>query len=305
MLNCQVATDPMAFRDSSTPTVAHRVEYAGFAAAHALFSRLSLETGTSLAATGGRFLGMASPLRKRADRNLAHALPDMSDAERAGILKGMFDHLARNAIEYIHLREIGDTPDRISISGEAHLLDAKATGKGAVLVSAHLGNWEAIRLACERLDWTPALIYRAFNNPFVDAESRRLMSAIEAPILHKGKRGTLALLRHVKNGGAVMILTDQRFTGAPELPFFGHPAKTALAAAEIAQKYDAPLIPVRGIRRGTESAFTVTFDAPLAVATGEPGALAAMTEVNRLLEEWIRQNPEQYFWLHNRWGKFR
>ncbi len=305
MQNRQVTINPMASSETSTPKTSHRIEAAGFAAAHALFSRLSLESGTNLAASGARVIGMASPLRKRADRNLALAMPEVSAQDRAIILKGMFDHLARNAIEYIHLREIGDTADRIAVQGEAHLRQAKTAGKGAVLVSAHLGNWEAVRLACERLDWKPALIYRAFNNPLIDAECRRLMSVIDAPILQKGKRGTLALLRHVKNGGAAMILTDQRFTGAPEIPFFGHPAKTALAAAEIAQKYNAPLIPVRGIRRDQSSMFDVTFDAPLEVTPGEEGAVAAMTEINRLLEQWIRQNPRQYFWLHNRWGKFR
>lgn len=286
--------------ESPRPTLLHLIEYVGFAGLRRLCERLSIERGTGLVASLARTIGPRSPLRKRALLNLGLALPELSDAERQAIAAGMFDHLARSAIEYIHLEQLGADESRITISGEEHVHAAREAGKGAVFVSGHLGNWEAIRLATQRLGWPSAIIYRAFNNPLVDADSRRMMQVIDAPIFHKGKRGTLGLLRHIRKGGGVMILADQRFSGAPEIPFFGIPAKTSLAAAELAQQYGAQLIPVTGIRRGRSSRFDVTFSPPLDL---EAGPMAVMERVNVLLENHIRETPEQYFWLHNRWGK--
>lgn len=287
----------------STPSVkfSHRVEYAGLVAVRSLVERMSLDRGTASAASVARSL--TPVLRARALRNLAFALPDLSDAAHRRIVTDMTDHLARLAVEYLHLAELRDDRDRIAVTGIEHLQAARDAGHGAVLVTGHLGNWEVVRAACARIDWTPALIYRKFNTLQVDAEARRRMQVLHAPLFHKGKRGTLGLLRHIRKGGAAMILCDQRFKGAPHVPFFGIPAQTALAPAEIALEYGAALIPVRGIRRGRTSTFDVTIDPPLTVRSGETAAFDMMAEVNRTLESWIRQTPGQYFWLHNRWGK--
>ncbi len=278
---------------------AHRVEYAAFAAVSALFERMSLDRGTALAAALARPL--APVLRARALANLRLALPELSDAEHRRIVGGMADHLTRLAVEYLHLAELRDDPARIAVEGLEHLEDARAAGRGALLVTGHFGNWEAVRAACARIDYTPAILYRQFNTRRIDEEGQRRMRALDAPLFHKGRRGTLGMLRHVRKGGAAMILCDQRFSGAPLVPFFGHPARTALAPAQIAREYGAALLTVRGVRRGRSSAFDVTVDPPMDTADTTPEAM--MAEVNRRLEGWVRAHPEQYFWLHNRWGR--
>lgn len=283
-----------------TPKLSHRLEYLGLRAMSETFGRLPLQVSTGVLAALARGLGMVT-FRRRAERNLAFAMPELSAAGRAAILREMFDNLTRTAVEYRHLATLAAEKNRIEIEGAAHLEQARASGKGAVLVSGHFGNWEAIRIALARLDWPPALIYRAFNNAAVDAYAQRLMRATDAPLWHKGRRGSLGLLRHVRAGGAALILTDQRFAGAPHLPFFGKPARTSPAAAEIALGYGAALIPVRGERLGRDSRFKVVIEAPLDVA--ERTAEDVMTEVNARLESWVRAQPGQYFWLHNRWGK--
>lgn len=290
-------------KNTSTPTLKHRIEYFGFRGLQMLCNTLSVEHGTAFVSALSRFFGRYSPLNKRALRNLGLAMPNLDAVKRQEIVTGMFDCLSRNAIEYLHLKTLLDDEKRIEIKGQQNLTDACAAGRGVVLVTGHFGNWEAVRVACMRMGHPPAIIYRAFNNPLVDAECKRLMQAIDAPIFHKGKRGTLGLLRHIRKGGVVMILTDQRFAGAPELPFFGHPAQTSLAAAELAQQYGASLLPVNGVRQGKDSRFNVTFENAITVGDGENAAREAMIGINASLERWINKAPEQYFWLHNRWGK--
>ena len=128
-----------------------------------------------------------------------------------------------------------------------------------------------------------------------------MMRMTDAPVLHKGRRGSLGLLRHVRAGGCALILTDQRFSRAPELPFFGKPAKTSLGAAEIAINYGPALLPVRGERVGQSSKYQIVIEPPLAV-DGQ-SAEDVTTLINSRVEAWARKHPEQYFWMHNRWGK--
>lgn len=286
---------------SERPGLSHRLEHLGYRIAAATLGNLSLDTGTSIAAGLARVIGMRSGLRRRAARNLLQAMPDLTAARQREILVGMFDNLARTSVEYRHLPRLIREEERIEVVGAEHLEAVREAGRGAMLATGHFGNWEAIRIAFARHDYPPALIYRRFNNRAFDADARRLMAAVDAPIFHKGRRGTLQLLRHVRDGGGVLILTDQRFSGAPELPFFGKPAQTSLGTAEIALNYGAAILPVRGERIGSKSRFRVTIEAPVPVEGRSAGEI--MTDLNARLESWIEARPEQYFWLHDRWGK--
>lgn len=281
--------------------LSHRLEYAAFRAVTWTVGRLPLGAATRILASAARGVGMRVGVRKRAEKNLAHAMPELSPAVRKSILTEMFDQFARTATEYRYLPQLMADETAIEIEGLEHLIAARDAGKGAVLATGHFGNWEAVRIAFARNGWPPALIYRAFNNPPFDAHAQKMISAIDAPVFHKGRKGSLGLVRHIKQGGAGLILADQRFSRAPRLPFFGKPAETSLGAAEIAKSYGAMLLPVRGERLGRSSQFRVVVEAP--IATDGCDASDVMTEVNARLESWVRAKPEQYFWMHNRWGK--
>jgi KDO2-lipid IV(A) lauroyltransferase len=105
------------------------------------------------------------------------------------------------------------------------------------------------------------------------------------------------LVTHVSRGGFVMILVDQRNTGTPFIDFLGRPAETATAAADLALRTGAALIPVCAARDVAARRFDVTFEAP--VTGDDPRAM--MAEVNRRIGAWIESSPEQWFWFHRRW----
>lgn len=281
--------------------LSHRLEHAAVLAVAHTIGYLPIDLGTGLGASIARGAARLKALRKRADRNLAFAIPDLDADSRRKISIEMLDGLTRTLLEYRFLKTLFTEEDRIEIEGVEHLKAAQAAGKGAVLATGHFGNWEIIRLAFAQQGWPPALIYRQFNNPLFDAYSRNLMSIVDAPLFHKGRRGALGMMRHVRGGGAALILTDQRFSRAPEIPFFGKPAKTSLGSAEIALNYGAALLPVRGERLGRSSRFRVVIEPPCAVENRTPEEV--MTEINSQVEAWARAKPEQYFWMHNRWGK--
>ena len=84
---------------------------------------------------------------------------------------------------------------------------------------------------------------------------------------------------------------------APVLKFFGQPAHTPLSAAEWAVKYDAPIIPVFGLRNDDGMSFRLFVAQP--IPHGPPKEM--MQRYNDVVEEIVREYPDQWFWIHNRW----
>ncbi len=288
----------MKFRDrrrSFGRRVAERAEMAAVRLGEALALTLPDERAA------GRIGAFAVPrlpfLRRRVGDNLRHVHPEASEAEIRRLCAGVGDHFARVVIEYLRMDRIVRDPTRLLVEDDASLREAVAAGRGAVIASAHFGCWEAVRLAARQATGRDcALIYRAFNNPLVDAWARGLIEPAGVPVLHKGREGMRALVRHISGGGVALILVDQRQTGAPLIPFLGREAETATAAAALALRFGAALIPARG-KRLPDGRFSVRFE-----PEATPGlAEAMMTEVNARIDDWVEEAPEQWFWLHRRW----
>ena len=130
--------------------------------------------------------------------------------------------------------------------------------------------------------------------------ARRILAGIEAggkPILATGKVGTRALVRHLRDGGIISILLDEKYSEGVRIPFLGHDALTSLSAAQLALKYDLPMIPAYGTRMDDENAFRVEFESPIPHTD-----TITMTHVfNNSLSARIMANPEQWYWMLRRW----
>ncbi|MEO1291649.1 MAG: lysophospholipid acyltransferase family protein [Pseudomonadota bacterium] len=283
-------------RRRTSPTVLDRLEFAGYRLFRLVMWLLGRRRTTALVAWVARRLGPVLPMAKRAHENLQARRPELDDAERKRIIVGLSDNFTRLLLEYLRLKELYAKQAEWRVEGEEHLEAATAAAGGRmVVVSAHYGNWEAIRAAAGARGAPLALIYRAFNNPLIDAEAQRCMAPTGQPVFHKGKHGARALFAHVSRKGGAMILVDQRLGGAPLIDFMGAPAETSLAAAQMAQRIGVPLLPAVARREG--EGFVVRFEQPVEAETPE----AAMAEVNARIEAWIDEAPEQWFWLHRRW----
>jgi KDO2-lipid IV(A) lauroyltransferase len=273
---------------------------AGFRGLRALGPARASNLGGWVARTIGPWL----PVSDVARRNLAMALPNMAPAERARIVRGVWDNLGRTAAELPHvagLRLTASGPG-LECEGLNHLPDSGP----ALLVSGHLGNWEALPAAGATL-WRPvALLYRAASSAPVDAvlsaERRR---ASGAPGFAKGAAGARAALAWLRQGGALGMLVDQKMNDGIEARFFGRPAMTAPAAAAFALRFGCPIVPARVVRLGP-ARLRILCEPPLSVPrTGDRLAdIAAITQaINDRLEVWVRDHPEQWLWLHRRWPR--
>ena len=288
-----------------TKRLRYALEGAAVSALFALFRLMPLPLASSIGGTVAGALGPLLPVHARAEKNLARAMPELSPAESKRALAEMWRNLGRVVGEYPHLRKFRaySPGGRIEVVGQEHLEAAKNLEGGALFFTGHIGNWETSGLPLIQFGIPIAFVYRAPNNPYVDRLiSRARGEGITQNAIAKGASGAREMVRQIKKGGFTAMLVDQKMNDGIAVPFFGRDAMTAPALAQLAFKYDLPVWPVRTERLGG-CRFRVTIYPALELERSGDSArdvAEAMTQVNRILEGWIRERPGQWLWLHNR-----
>ncbi len=277
------------------------METAAFWLLVSVFRALPLDAASWLGGAIVRVIGPALRQHRVALKNLALAFPEKAEEERRAIARRMWQHLGRVAGEFSHLAGNG-LVSRVSYSG---LENMAPLGKPAIYISGHIGNWELTYPTAYENGVPVTLVYRHLNNPYVDAFIAKARRSHSSDMLPKGPKGATKMVGALKRGETLAMLVDQKMNEGIPVPFFGHDAMTAPAVAHLALRYDMPIIPARAIRtKGCH--FKCTVYPPISLPkTGntEEDARSVMLAINRLFEEWIREYPEQWFWVHRRWPK--
>ena len=230
-------------------------------------------------------------------------MPENPDSENRRIVRAMWENLGRAVAEYPHLAQIcAPASGRVEIVNGEAVTRLLAGDKPAILIGGHFANWEVGPSTVHHLMGSSLLsVYRAASNPWVDRLLRRRFVSRRA--VAKGAEGGRALVRHLRQGGHVAMLVDQKQNDGIAVRFFGQDAMTAPAIARLGQRFRCPIVPIRVERLdGARFRFTVT-PAIEVIDTGDATAdvLATMTTVNAIIEDWVRVRPEHWLWLHRRW----
>ncbi len=253
---------------------------------------------------GGAFLGKlianAKPARERIEHNLHEIYPDMTRAEIRKLTKAVGDNFGRSFVEILNNDLSQKFPQLRHASGPGLqvLRDAVAAKTGAIIVSGHYGQWDGARHYLKSEGMEVGAIYRPSNNHYFDRIFVPQIENAGKPAFPSGRRGTADMVRHVRDGGMVAILPDQRFGKGEMLDFMGRPALTSTAAASIALKYNLPMVPVYGTRRDGSLDVDIVFEAPIPHTDATTMTQAA----NDSLAAQVARNPGQWYWLHNRWS---
>ncbi len=265
---------------------------------------------SNLGGAVARAIGPLLPVSRVADANLLLALPELDAAARRRVVRGVWENLGRTVSEMPHvagLRETASGPG-LELVGGAVVDRLAAQGGAAIFVSGHLANWEVLQVAAREHGVPFGYVYRAASNPVVDGivvELRRRVAGAGIPHFPKGAAGARGILGHLRAGGRVAMLVDQKMNDGIAAPFFGHPAMTAPSAAALALRFRCPLVLAHAERLGP-ARFRVVCEAPLDLPdSGDRQAdIAALTAtLNGALERWIRARPGEWLWLHRRWPK--
>lgn len=265
------------------------------------FQALPLDIASAMGGFIGRSAGPFFAAHRVANANLKMIFPEWTTQQRRRTISRMWDNLGRVAGELPHLAS-DKLHRRLTLHGGENLPAAETP---VIFFSGHIGNWELSYPIAHRHGVPVTLIYRQANNPAVDKMISDIRATQSTDMLPKGQKGAIRLGRAIKSGRTLAMLVDQKMNEGVAVPFFGRPAMTAPAIAEFALRFGLPLIPARIIRtRGCH--FEAIVYPPLAYETTgdeKQDVLAILTQINGLLESWIREHPEQWFWVHRRWPK--
>lgn len=270
----------------------------------ALFAILPLDRASALGGWIARKLGPRIGAHKIATRNIARAMPELTAAQQADALTGMWDNLGRVIAEYAHLANIRDT-GRIEMVGTEYVAAIRDSGKPAIFYSAHYGNWELMSLVGAQQRLPLVQVYRAANNPLTEEMLQELRKPVGGRHVPKGMQAARELLKALKRNECLAMLVDQKLNNGVAVPFFGRDAMTAPAVADLALRSGCPVVPIYAERLGGAH-FRVTVEAPVMLEdTGnrEQDVYNGLLLINRKIEGLIRKRPDHWFWVHRRWPK--
>jgi len=236
---------------------------------------------------------------KRVRENLALILPDLPESEVKRMVRAVPRNVGRTLIEIYSGAEFvaRATAEPLKGEGLAALDEAHEAGRPVILVTGHFGNYDASRAALIARGYKVGALYRPmgdknFNTHYVDAISR-----IGTPVFPRGRAGLADMVRFLRSGGMLGLLIDQHMGHGEALSFFGHPAMTALSAADLALKYDALVVPTYAVRRANGLDFEIIIEPPIPHGTPQEMTQA----LNDSLERLVRKHLDQWFWIHRRW----
>jgi KDO2-lipid IV(A) lauroyltransferase len=288
----------------------YRGEWLAVRACFALIRVLGVDRASGCAGRAARAVGPLLPVSKVARTNLRLAFPEKSPREIEAIVKGVWDNLGRTFAEYLFLDQIwgegaeGEVPSkRIVYEGEDRFFALRDDGKPALIFASHLANWEIPAIGAARYNLEVSILFRPPSNPFVAEELLAHRSAKMGRLIPTRFGAAAGALKVLEEGGHVAMLVDTHVHSGIQAPFFGRPAWTSIAFAKLARRMQCPVHGARVERLGGAN-FKATLSpaVPVPVTDDEEADIRALVfEINRIIEGWVRERPEQWNWLHNRW----
>ena len=246
-------------------------------------------------------------LRRVGVRNLELAMPKLSAQQREATLRGLYRYLGWQLVEFCRMQRYTaqNTKGWIRTEGLEHYLAARERGNGVFVLTGHLGAWELSSFYHSLMGYPMSMVIRRLDNGPLDEYVNSIRCMHGNRVLHKDDfaRGLLTAMRA---GETVGILMDTNMT-PPQgafVDFFGHPACTGSGLARVAMKTGARVLPGFLLWEESTQQYVLRFGAPLSLTNSgdvEADAVANTALFTKVIEDYIRQYPDQWLWVHRRW----
>ncbi|MFA5859862.1 MAG: hypothetical protein WC955_12440, partial [Elusimicrobiota bacterium] len=260
----------------------------------------------------GRELGMlAKSIVRKRDKlmlsNLTLSFPEKDAVKVRRIANDVWKNIGLTLIEFIKLDAINknNIDDFVVLEGTGCIDDALKAGKGVILITAHFGNWEYIATSLAWKGYPVCGITHALENGLVD-KMVKSVRAKSGAIEFSHTNGITKSLAYLRENMIVEIAVDQSIAhGGIFINFFNRPAASTPAVSLLERKSGAAVIAARA-SRGNNGKNVITFTGPIKLKhTGNirSDAVENTQMLAKYIEEWVRNEPELWFWVHNRWKR--
>ncbi|AZL16166.1 lysophospholipid acyltransferase family protein [Rickettsiales endosymbiont of Stachyamoeba lipophora] len=256
----------------------------------------------------GLLVGRFHKSNKVAYSNLKMVFPYKSESEIKKIIRGMWINLGRNFAEFPLVSSVDSQfiKNNIDNNDLEKLQNFLKQHPKIILISAHFGAWELAPKVIEMLNMPIYLVYRHLNVNLFERLVAFLRGKYVSGVIPKKVTGARKLINILKeNEQAVLcMLMDQKMNNGVDARFFGRLAKTSSSAAELSKKFNIPIVMANIKRIGDSTKYQVNIDPFITtIPTNNEEVLRLTQQINDMFEIWIKESPEQWFWVHNRWPK--
>ena len=268
---------------------------------YSLFFILPLNISRKLGVFMALNIGPLTKTNKIINKNLKIAFPNQNEQWIKKINKGVWSNFGKVVAEYSHLKEIS-SKNMINIEENHFSKSFFEKGKNKILISAHNANWEIPGIACRIKSKKISGIVREPNNPFIKIILSNLRNKYSVRCYEKNIIGTKKILRDFKQGFSLALLADQKLSSGIKTKFFGRDTYSTALPAQLALKEKSDIFLAWPKRAGNnfEFKFCEMIEASK-LDDNEVNKIKIIGMINLFFEKKISENPEEYFWHHNRW----
>jgi KDO2-lipid IV(A) lauroyltransferase len=286
-------------------TLGYLLQYWTLSAAGFLFRALPLKATLGLGAGLGLLVYGLGIRRGVALSNLERVFPERQQRWRKAIAGSLYRNLGRNLAELLRFPAMSRTEvlNAVEFRGLEHFEEARKGGRGALLVTAHFGNWELYGAAIACAGYPLSMVVYPQHNRRVDEQLNRLRRGKGSEIIYK-RDAAREIFRALRQNRFVAVLIDQD-AGSDGIfcDFLGHPASTARGPALLAYKSGAPLIPGAIVRKsqGGHLGLIHGIIRPNCGAPAESEVRRVTSELNSIISGYVMEHPDHWYWVHRRW----
>jgi len=275
-----------------------------------LLRLVPMETAAGFFERLARWLGPKLKRHQVAMDNLAIAFPEKSIEEREQIANDSWAQMARSILEYGYLDQIFDLTvenwdtSRIDVKNQEQFEKLRDDGLPAILFTGHLANFELLPMVSARFGLIILSLFRQPNNKYAAKKVAEARKDLSKNLVASREGASFQLMSALDRGDHVGVLVDQKFKRGIMVPFFGKDAPSNPLLAKLARRYNCPVHGARTVRL-PNGRFRLEITDELDLPRNEDGDIdirGTTALVNKIVEDWVREYPEQWLWIHRRWG---
>ena len=267
-----------------------------------IFKIIGYKNATNLGEIIGKKFGPFFRSNYKIQKNLENSNIGNSEKDRKIIINNMWGNYGRIFAEYMYIKKYrqNSLSNNIEVVGQNILEEIKDNNKPVIFISGHFNNFELMAMHLEKSGIDLAAIYRPLNNKFVNPLMEKIRkNYICKKQIKKGISGTKEILKYFKKGTSIALMVDQRVSEGISCNFFNKKAFTTTIPAQFVKKFNCKIVPIY-IERKKRYQFRLEIFKPIEFSKNENIEIIT-SNLNKVLEEMIKRNPDQWIWTHNRW----